>query len=56
MHCAPRVLTDEVRRNFLDGRGNGASTPFEQRLTESDDAGIRVHLQKDPARLDEKRL
>ena len=51
-----RVLADEIRLDLLDGGGDGLGPPLDDGFTQADDAVIRMDLQKQPARLDQKRL
>ena len=54
MHHAPRIFADEIGREFGHGLRACAGAAFEDGLSQADEALVRVHLQKQPARLDEK--
>ena len=54
MRDRARVFADQIRREFLDGRGDGLRAAFDDRFAQSDDAGVGVDLQEEPARFDEE--
>jgi hypothetical protein len=53
---AARVLPDQRRRDLLDRGPDGQRAAFDDGLAEADDPRVGVHLEEEPARLDEERL
>ena len=51
-----RVLADQVGLDLLDGRRDRERAPLDDRLAQADDPGIGVHLEEEPARLDQQGL
>src|SRR5207245_10301834 len=51
-----RISADQVRLDLLDCAGDRLRPPLYDRFAQADDAGVRMHLQEQPAWLDEKRL
>ena len=49
-----RILADQVRLDLLDGGLDRLRPPLDDRLTQPDDAGVGMHLQEQPPRLDEE--
>ena len=49
-----RVFAHQVRLDFLDGGRDGRRPALDDRLAQPDDPGIGVHLQEQPARLDQQ--
>jgi hypothetical protein len=56
MNNFSRVFTNKVRLNLPDGCSDGSGPTFQERFSQSDDSGVSVNLQKDPARFDQKRF
>ena len=54
MGDAPGVLTDQVGFELRDGLGAGLGPALKDRLAESDEPGVGMHLEKQPAGFDEK--
>ena len=54
MRDRTRIFADQIRREFLDGGGDGFGPAFEDRFAQASDAGIGVDFQKQPAGLDQK--
>ncbi len=56
VYDSPRVFADEIRLDLTDGGHAGCGTPLDNRLPETDDAGVGVHLEEEPARFNQKRF
>jgi hypothetical protein len=49
----PRIFAHQVRLDFLDGFGARQRAAFGDGFAQTDDAGVGMYLQEQPARLDQ---
>jgi hypothetical protein len=56
VHDPARILADQVWRQLVDRLGTGQGPPFEDRLSQTNQAIVGVDLEKEPPRFDQECL